>query len=179
MAGAGFPLLIAHTPRAGRWNHVALAPPGGLPAGTDAAAYLSVPPGSGANYVAASSDVEQPTTGRTGREVLVLIGVTVPEGERRDALEAWLRLRLGDLGTAVASFDWEAHAGGSAYLPELAVWRDRVVAEFGLVTHPTTETPLTGTELRGASRRSVFLTVALAVAGTLLLSAGLVRQCGR
>lgn len=171
-----FPLLIAQTPRAGRWNHVPLVPPGGPVA--VAAAYLGAEADgrSGDNFVAAAAEVTQPTTGRSGREVLMLVGLAVPAGVEREALRAWLLARLPALGAAVAAFDWDGHSGGAAELPELAHWRDEAVAAFGLGPHPThTAGP---PEPGGAplARVAAGPVLALAFVGFLLLAAGVARR---
>lgn len=180
MSNVAFPVLMGQTPRGGRWNHVALLP-NVLPAGTDAAAYLSTAaiPG-GANFVAVAADVEQPATGRVGRETLVLIGVQVPDGERRAALEAWLRERLADLGAWVAGFDWDTHVGGPAVMPALPDWSTQAVSAFDLRPHPLrTHRPLLSDGEAPPRPRGWLLTLAAAVAGAVLLTAGLSTRCAR
>ena len=176
MAGADFPLLIAHTPRAGQWNHVALLPPGEHPHGIDVAAFLSVPSGAGDNYLAVSAEVEQPTTGRKGREVLVLAGVALPEGEKLVKLEEWLRDRLGALGGVITRFDWDAHNGGPGCFPVLALWRNEAVSVFGLTPHPTqNDVPLTASNV---SRVGAWRPLLAAAVGVAILGAGLFRRYG-
>jgi hypothetical protein len=136
-----FPLLIAQTPRAGRWNHVNLLPGGVcLPADFAPADFLGAASASpvGGNYLAATRVVRQ-AAGATkeGREVLALVGLRVPDGLARNSLLAWLDARLSQLGEMVTGTDWSAHDGSDYPLAELDDWVREAAAAFGLRPHPT------------------------------------------
>lgn len=73
-----------------------------------------------------------------GQVVLALVGLAVPTGDRLDALLAWLRNWLPELGMTGATFDWEAHPGGPAVFPEPARRREQGVSAFGSNLTPST-----------------------------------------
>ena len=178
-------LLIAHTPRAGRHNHRFLIPPGATLADGVLSDFLAAATGSpdlssaaGGNYLAAVREVEQPTTGRRGQEVLMLVGVDVARlnPDKRRAVDGSLRDRMGDLeDLIVRTVDWERDWDRLLVeRPELAEWLRRLPS--GLPVHRTTARPLPMNPRRGG-RRWVLTAVAglaaLVVAAVVGLAAGL------
>ncbi len=90
------PCLIAETPRAGRWNGCLIISEGTQIDHATAVRYTTearkLRQGSnfcqGSNYLMVSREVKQPTTGRTGDELLILAGI-VPKslsGDQKDKL---------------------------------------------------------------------------------------------
>lgn len=134
-----YPVLLARTPRAGRFNHVNLLPPGDLPAGFNPADFLGAAARQpvGENYLAACKIVPQVDSAREGREILVLAGVGLPADPRvRTELSAWLGMMLETVGQLVTTTDWEKHDGSSLSLRELAAWQQECVSRFGLAKYP-------------------------------------------
>jgi len=120
----GYPLLIARTPRAGRFNHVNLPPPE-LPLSSRPADYLGAAVGQpvGENYIAATRTVRQVESAREGREVLVLAGVRIPADPTvRAELTKWLDATLEAVGQFVTERDWSTHDGANLSLRELGEW---------------------------------------------------------
>jgi len=134
----GYPLLIARTPRAGRFNHVNLLPPE-LPRNFRPADYLGAAVGQpvGENYIAATRTVRQVESAREGREVLVLAGVRIPADPTvRAELTKWLDATLEAVGQFVTERDWSTHDGANLGLRELGDWRNDCVGRFGLASYP-------------------------------------------
>lgn len=130
----GYPVLIAMTPRAGRWNHVTLLPPGGLPADLRPADWLGATAGAARRdgYLSVSRVVAQAGSTREGREVLALVSGDVAHGRDVEGLRGWLGQKLIDLGREVEAVDWDAHDGGDFRLSALAAWQVEAVERFGL-----------------------------------------------
>jgi len=103
------PQLIAETPRAGKWNHRFIAAPDGSLSDSEIkkilAAARSNPQGD--DYLAVS--VETAESGRTGKEILVLVGVDVKKlsESQRQQIVTQLKQRLPNLATLVTEIDWD------------------------------------------------------------------------
>lgn len=122
------PLLFAETPRAGRWNHRFLVPEELTMTEEQLAeeASRARQQHQGSNYLAVVRQVEQPSSGRTADELLVLHGVAehLDAATRRELLKR-LEARLDDLDRLVQTLDWERE--GKRLLvrrQELAAWFD-------------------------------------------------------
>lgn len=105
------PFLMAETPRGGRWNSCLIVAEGSGIDPVTAAPYLEAARGGalGDDYLAVSREVTQPTTGRVGRETLVLAGVAVRKlGARRRAEveKAMQGLLLKDLDELIRADPW-------------------------------------------------------------------------
>lgn len=143
----GFPVLIAATPRAGRFNHLNLLPPGPLPDGFKPADYLGAAGSTpvGPDYLAAVQIVAQVGTSREGREVLALVGVRVSDETERTRILEWLREKLLSLGREITGVDWAAHDGSDYRLTTLELWEGEVRKTFSLEdfsSRGTTSSPL-------------------------------------
>lgn len=107
------PQLIAETPRAGKWNSRFLAAPDGSLSDSEVAKIVTAARRNpkGDDYLAVSADRAQLLSGRTGKEILVLVGVDVKklsETERQQIFKQ-LEQRLNeDLATLVTEgIDWD------------------------------------------------------------------------
>lgn|GEM_PF-6771492 len=134
----GYPILIAQTPRAGRFNHINLLPSIDVPFGFSSGDYLGAAAGRavGENYLAVSKTVNQVDSVREGQEILVLAGVRLPADEQfRSELLKWLVDTLDAVGHLVVTRDWTNHDGGSLCLEELAEYQKECVARFRLTAY--------------------------------------------
>jgi hypothetical protein len=130
MAG---PIFIARTPRAGRWNHCYLAPPGANLTTEEMAAFVDAVSNAnvvgtvfGGNYVGLRRTQVQDGTMRESSEILILIGVAVDRlsSEEKEYLTRVLEYRLGDLGRLVEKIEWQSYPQrpSPATHGDLAVW---------------------------------------------------------
>jgi hypothetical protein len=107
------PQLIAETPRAGKWNSRFLAAQDGSLSDSEVAKIVTAARRNprGDDYLAVSADRAQLLSGRTGKEILVLVGVDVKklsETERLQKIVDQLDQRLDDLATLVTEgIDWD------------------------------------------------------------------------
>ncbi len=122
------PQLVAETPRAGKWNHRFIAAQNGSLSDSEVAKMIAAARRNpqGDDYLAVSADTAQSVSGRTGKEILVLMGVDVKKlsDSQRQQIIAQLDQRLADLATLVTEeIDWDKN--GQAILikrPELGEW---------------------------------------------------------
>lgn len=104
--------LLAQTPRAGRWNHRLLVAPQHGFSETEVLEYLARASAEpiGKDYIAVSRDVRQASSGREGREMLVLVGVasTSLSPEQHQKLSRLLNEMLERLADLVTEqIDWD------------------------------------------------------------------------
>ncbi|MHB1035012.1 MAG: hypothetical protein ACYC35_15240 [Pirellulales bacterium] len=128
------PFLIAETPRAGKWNHRFVVPLGKNVEQSEASCWcdLAAREPEGEQHLAAVRDVPQETTGRVGKEILVLANVPVralsgaARKKVKDRLQDLLQSRLERLVTR--EMDWD-RVGETLIVEraELAEWhRDEI-----------------------------------------------------
>jgi len=120
--------LVIETPRAGKWNHRFIAAKDGSLSESEVTKIIAAARrnSQGDNYMAVSSETAQSVSGRTGKEILVLVGVDVKQLsdiERQQIIEQ-LQQRLADVATLVTeTIDW--NKDGKELLlrrPELSDW---------------------------------------------------------
>ncbi|TGO03326.1 hypothetical protein PN36_08200 [Candidatus Thiomargarita nelsonii] len=105
------PQLIAETPRAGKWNHRFIAAQDCSLSDSEikkiVAAARRNPQGD--DYLAVSVKTAQSVSGRTGNEILVLVGVDVKKlsETQRQQIVTQLEQRLADLATLVTEINWD------------------------------------------------------------------------
>jgi hypothetical protein len=124
----GRPFLIAETPNAGPHGHRFLVPP--QCDWDDARTARFVGLGRlhaeriGGNYIAVSRRAPQHSTGRSGDEVLVLVGVDTAKLsiDERDRIVRRLRDLLGDIDAVAARHPWAGEPRLVVPFPELEVW---------------------------------------------------------
>jgi hypothetical protein len=143
MDGAGamiVPIVLAQTPRAGRFNHLNLVPARvSLPARlrpNDVLGAAQTRP-IGRDYIAAVREVRQGETARYGKEVLVLTGIRPPiDINLRTAVIQWLEGKLDELDVALGDMDWDNHHGGDRPCELLTLWGDEAARMFRLGSPP-------------------------------------------
>ncbi len=123
------PQLVAETPRAGKLNHRFLAAANSTLSDSEVSQIVATARKNqkGDNYLAVTVDTAQPLSGRTGKEILVLVGINVKklsEIQHQQILEQ-LEQRLTDLATLVTEkIDWDDRKNQALLLkhPELGKW---------------------------------------------------------
>lgn len=122
------PFLLIETPRAGKWNHRHIVPPG-----VPQRAYLDLietarQQGEGDNFLAVGhkNEVKQFTTDRYAPELLILAGVDTKrlDKNQKQALQDSLTSLLGAVGKLVTKdIDWNRESETDPVVrEELAVW---------------------------------------------------------
>ncbi len=126
------PCLIAETPRAGRWNGCLIISEGAQIDHATAVQYTTEARkhSRGRDYLMISHKVEQPTTGRTGDELLILAGIVTTSFSptQIEELESLLHGFLDDLGELVVqTIEWDEDRQPSIIeRPELSTWLNKL-----------------------------------------------------
>ena len=124
------PFLVAETPRGGRWNSCLIVAEGSGIDPVFAAYYLEAArrEASGADYLAVSREVTQPTTGRVGRETLVLAGIAERElnpTRREEVVKAMEGLLMKDLDELIRADPWRDRPQSSLIEhPDVSSWAE-------------------------------------------------------
>ncbi|MCK5718491.1 MAG: hypothetical protein KAH84_00930 [Thiomargarita sp.] len=120
--------LIIETPRAGKWNHRFIAATDGILSESAITKTIAAARRNpiGDNYIAVSSETTQSTSGRIGKEILVLVGLDVKQlanTEQQEIIQQ-LEQRLADVAILVTeTINWDKD-GKEILLryPKLATW---------------------------------------------------------
>ncbi|MGQ9770944.1 MAG: hypothetical protein ACUVQG_10335 [Thermogutta sp.] len=136
--------LFAMTPRAGRWNHRYLVPPGTVWTEKELAEQVSEADARpmGRDYVAIVRTATQTSTGRRASEMLILTDPRLAQLSPKDRDEVAKKLReysdrLEDLITR--QIDWEK-AGSPLVVerPELGIWQRELESTLSRLLGPAT-----------------------------------------
>ncbi len=128
------PQLIAETPRAGKWNHRFIAAQDCSLSDSEIQKIVTAARRNpqGDDYLAVSVEMAQSVSGRTGKEILVLVGVNAKKlsETQRQPIVTQLKKQLKNLATLVTEIDWDRD--GQAILVkrrELGEW-EKGFSEF-------------------------------------------------
>lgn len=165
------PFLLIETPRAGKWNHRHIVPPG-----VSQQAYLNIietarQKGEGDNFLAVGHDnkVKQFTTDRYAPELLILAGIDTKRlsKNQKQALQDSLTSLLGSVDKLVTEdIDWNREGETDPVVSEkLAVWFDQHFKDI--------ETIVWNPNLKRLSKKIMSATITI-----FLVSLGLVSYFG-
>ncbi|WP_349645837.1 hypothetical protein [Candidatus Parabeggiatoa sp. HSG14] len=119
--------FVIETPRAGKWNHRFIAAKNGSLSESEITKIIAAARrnSQGDNYIAVSSETAQSVSGRTGKEILVLVGVDVKKLSDAEEIIARLEQRLKDDVTTLVTETIDWNKDGKELLvrrPELTDW---------------------------------------------------------